>query len=187
MDAVEKDMKITLSQSHHDNRGNIELHKTALKIVFSNPIYLVMSISISALMLIILLHAREFLFFAPYFAFQLPSSMILSFVLIVIVSGLTGIVSAMSAFQIYTQRTGVKNMSSGVIGSFAGVGTGICTSCSQIGFTIISALGATGAAALSFLTYYEIQIRVASIVLLAVSYFLVAKNIGHNCKINPNN
>ncbi len=169
------------------NIGYTELHKTALKIVFSKPLYLLMSISISAVMLIILLHAREFLFFVPYFAFQLPSDMVLSFVLITIVSGLTGIVSAMSAFQIYTQRTGVKNMSSGMIGSFAGVGTGICTSCSQIGFTIISTLGATGAAALSFLTYYEIQIRMASIVLLTVSYFLVAKNIGHNCTINSNN
>jgi len=165
----------------------IKLHKTTLKIVFSKQTYLLLSISIFAVMLIILLHAREFLFFSPYLAFQLTHEMILSFILIVAVSGLTGMVLSVSIYRIFTQRMGAKSMSSGMLGSLVGVGTGVCTGCSQIGFAIITTFGAAGAVTLSFLSYYEIPLRMASIAILTVSYFLVARNISSNCKINLSN
>lgn len=81
------------------------------------------------------------------------------------------------------QKVGAKRAGSGMFGSLIGIGTGICTSCTQIGFAIISMLGATGAATLSFMSHYEIPLRIISITLLTLSYFLLTKNITTKCKI----
>ena len=159
------------------------MHKTTLKLVFSNPLYLITSVSVFAIMLVFLLYARGFLFFQPYFVFQLPEDLTLSFVLIVMVSGFMGLVSSMTIYQILMQKASPKYASSGMLGSFLGIGTSVCTSCTQIGFTIISMLGATGAATLSFISYYEIPFRIISIALLILSYFLLTKSITAKCKI----
>lgn len=159
------------------------MHKTTLKLVFTNPLYLIISISIFVIMLGFLLYARGLLFFQPYFAFQLPEDMILSFVLIVIVAGLMGFVSSITIYQILMQKARTKYAGTGVLGSLVGIGTSACTSCTQIGFTIISMLGATGASALSFMSHYEIPLRIISIVMLTMSYFLIAKSIAAKCKI----
>jgi hypothetical protein len=134
-------------------------------------------------MLVFLLYARGLLFFEPYLAFQISEDLVLRFVLIIIVSGLTGLVSSITIYQILMQKTSAKRAGSGMFGSLIGIGTSVCTSCTQIGFTIISVLGATGAAALSFMSYYEIPLRIISISLLILSYFLLTKNITTKCKI----
>jgi hypothetical protein len=134
-------------------------------------------------MLVFLLYARGLLFFEPYFAFQLPQDLTLSFVLIVTASGFMGLVSSMTIYQILMQKANTKSTGTGVIGSLTGMGTGVCTSCTQMGFAIISILGTTGAAALSFMSYYEIPLRVISIALLTLSYFLITKSIASKCKI----
>ena len=158
------------------------MHKTILKLVFTNPLYLIISISIFVIMLGFLLYARGLLFFQRYFAFQLPEDLILSFVLIVIVSGLMGFVSSLTIYQILMQKA-TKYAGTGVLGSLVGIGTSACTSCTQIEFTIISMLGATGASALSFMSHYEIPLRIISIAMLILSYFLITKSIAAKCKI----
>lgn len=159
------------------------MHKTTLKLVFSNPLYLITSVSIFVTMLVFLLYARGLLFFEPYFAFQLSEDLVLSSVLIVVVSGFMGLVSSMTIYQILMQKASTKSASSGMLGSFVGISTSVCTSCTQIGFTIISMLGATGAAALSVISHYEIPFRIISIGLLILSYFLLTRSITAKCKI----
>jgi len=134
-------------------------------------------------MLVFLWYASGLLFFEPYFVFQLPEDLTLSFVLIVMVSGFMGLVSSLTIYQILMQKASPKYASSGMLGSFLGIGTSVCTSCTQIGFAIISMLGATGAATLSFISHYEIPFRIISIALLILSYFLLTKNITAKCKI----
>ena len=145
--------------------------------------YFIISASIFITMMTFLLYARGLLFFEPYFAFQIYGDLVLSFVLIVVVSGLTGLVSSITLYQILMQKASAKRAGSGMFGSLIGIGTSICTSCTQIGFTVISLLGATGAAALSFISHYEIPLRIISIALLTLSYFLLTKNITTKCKI----
>lgn len=134
-------------------------------------------------MMVFLLYARGLLFFQPYLAFQLQEDLALSFVLIVIVSGFMGLVSSMTIYQMLMQKASTKYASSGMLGSLVGIVTGVCTSCTQIGFTIISMLGATGATALSFISHYEIPFRIISVALLILSYFLLTKSIASKCKI----
>jgi len=135
-------------------------------------------------MLVLLSFTRELLFFEPYFVFYVFEYDYLSFGLILIVAGLTGLVLSMTTFQIKTLRSSSKKMGSGLLGSFIGAGAGVCTSCGPIGFAVISAFGVAAATTFSFLTIYEIPIRIVAIAILTGTYFLMVKGITSECKID---
>ncbi len=161
----------------------IRLHKQALKLVYSNPSYWIISASIFTALLVFLLSAREFLFFEPYLVFHLPIDWIPSFVLIVIVSGLIALVTSLAVFQLRIIKTNSRKTGTGVIGSIIGLGAGICTSCGPIGLGVISAFGVAGATTLSFLFDYEIPIRLVATGILIGTYFMMIKHITKECKI----
>jgi len=160
-----------------------KLHKQALKLVYSNPSYWIISASIFTALLVFLLSTREFLFFEPYLVFHLPIDWIPSFVLIIIVSGLIALVTSLAVFQLRIIKTNSRKTGTGVIGSIIGLGAGICTSCGPIGFGVISAFGVAGATTLSFLFDYEIPIRLVATGILIGTYFMMIKTITKECKI----
>lgn len=160
------------------------MHKQILKLIFSKPAYLVISVSVFVIMMVVLFAAQEYLFFEPIIIFHISNGMFPSFVSIIVVSALIGLVSSMSVFQIRNQKTNAKRMGSGIVGSFIGAGAGVCTSCGAVGFFLISVLGVTGASTLSFLTYYEFPIRLVAIGILSITYFVMVKGLSRECKIN---
>lgn len=160
------------------------MHKQTLKLVYSNISSWIISGLLFSILFIFLLSAREFLFFEPFFVFQLPIDWILSFILIIITSGLIALVTSLVVFQIRTIKRDTSKTGTGVIGSIIGVGAGMCTSCGAIGFSIIATFGVAGATTLSFLTEYEIPIRLVSIAILSGTYFFMIKGIAKGCKIN---
>ncbi|MCV0410115.1 hypothetical protein [Nitrosopumilus sp.] len=162
------------------------LHKQTLKLVYSNILSWVISISLFSTLFVFMLYAREFLFFEPFFVFHLPVDWIPSFILIVIVSGLVGLVTNLAVFQMRVLKANSKKTGTGVVGSVIGVSAGVCSSCGQIGFAIISTLGVVGSTSLSFLTTYEIPIRLLAIAILSGSYFVMIKGISRGCKVNLN-
>ena len=81
----------------------------------------------------------------------------------------------MATYRIKTVGTSTKKMGTGILGSVVGVGAGICTACSPIGFAVLSTFGATAVTTLSFLTIHEIPIRIVAIAILTGTYFLMVK------------
>jgi len=162
------------------------LHKQSLKLVYSNISSWIISASLFSVIFIFMLYAREFLFFEPFFAFQLPMDWILSFVLIIVVSGLIALVTSLAVFQMRVMKGTSKKTGTGMVGSAIGLGAGVCSSCGQIGFAIISTFGVAGATSLSFLTVYEIPIRLLAIAILSGTYFVMIKGITKGCKLFPN-
>ncbi|QLH06207.1 hypothetical protein [Nitrosopumilus ureiphilus] len=162
------------------------MHKQTLKLVYADISSWIISGSLFSVLFIFMLYAREFLFFEPFFTFHLPMDWILSFVLIIIVSGLIALVTGLAVFQMRTIKANSRKAGTGVVGSIIGVGAGVCTSCGQIGFTIISTFGIAGATSLSFLTAYEIPIRLIAIAILSGTYFAMIKGITKGCKVNLN-
>lgn len=160
------------------------MYKDSFKLVFYKPSYIVLAISLFAILFVLLLHTRELLFFEPYFVFHLPEDSVLSFSLIIIVSSLMAIVTSMAIYRVSTFKTSSKKMGGGLVGSIIGTGAGICTTCGPLGFTIISTFGIAGASTLNFLTYYEIPMRVIAIGILSITYFLMVKGISVECKNN---
>ena len=160
-------------------------HKLALKTVFSNPKYVGLSIGIFTAMIIPLSYIAEYLFFKPKLTLFVPDYAAFGFVLIIVVSALTGIVLSMGIYRIVMLKSSKKKMSSGFIGSMIGASAGAC-SCGSIGFAVISVFGAVGGAATSFLANYEIPLRILSIAILVGTYFYMVKGLTAECKINFN-
>jgi hypothetical protein len=157
---------------------------SAVKFVFSNPKYLILSITIFTSMLIGLLILSEYIFLEPYVVSHIPSGTEFGFVLIVIISALSALVLPMNIFRINLLKKSKQKMGGGILGSFIGAAAGAC-SCGPIGFAVISTFGSVGATATAFLTNYEIPIRIIAIAILSVTYFTTVKSLKSECKFDP--
>ena len=154
-----------------------------IKLVFSNPKYLVLTSVIFVVMMIGLLIMSEYIFLEPYVVSHIPSGTELGFVLIVIISALSALVLPMNIFRINILKSSKQKMGGGVFGSIIGAAAGAC-SCGPIGFAVISTFGSVGATATAFLTNYEIPIRIVAIAILTITYFTTVKSLKVECKIN---
>lgn len=155
-----------------------------LKIVFSNLRYSLLAVSIFLTMLIGLLILSEYIFYDPFIAGHIPKDTEFGFSLIVILSGLSALVLPMNVYRINILKNSTKKIGGTVFGSFIGAAAGAC-SCGPIGFAIISTFGSVGATSLTFLTNYEIPIRLAAIGLLGITYYTTVKSLNIECKLKP--
>lgn len=156
-----------------------------IKFVFSNLKYLVLSLVIFSSMLAGLLILSEYIFLEPYVVSHIPSGTEFGFVLIVMISALSGLVLPMNIFRINILKKSKQKMGGGILGSVIGAAAGAC-SCGPIGFTVISTFGSVGATATAFLTNYEIPIRIIAIGILVITYFTTVKSLKIECKFDPN-
>ena len=153
------------------------------KLVFSNYKYIILAGIIFTSLLIPLSIISEYIFLEPYLVAHVPSGTELSLLLIIIVSALSGLVLAMNVFRLKLFRHGSrKKITGGVFGSTIGAIAGAC-SCGPIGFAIISTFGAAGGIATSFLTNYEIPLRIVAIAILILTYYTTSRSLAIECKI----
>jgi len=153
-----------------------------LKLVFSNYFYIVLSFVIFTFMLIGLLVISEYIFLDPYLIGHIPQGTEFGFVLIVILSILSALVIPMNIYRINILKKSKGKMRSSVFSSFIGSIAGAC-SCGPIGFAVVSTFGSVGATALSFLTNFELPIRVGAIGLLAFTYYTTVKSLKIECQV----
>ncbi len=74
-------------------------------------------------------------------------------------------------------------MGGSVFGSIIGSIAGAC-GCGPIGFALISTFGSVGGIAFSFLTNYEIPLRIAAIGLLTFVYYTTTRSLKIECQLN---
>ncbi|BDQ31245.1 hypothetical protein NZNM25_02470 [Nitrosopumilus zosterae] len=153
------------------------------KLVFSNFKYVLLASVIFVFMVIGLLILSEYIFLEPYIISHLPVGTELGFVLILMLSALSGLVIPMNIFRINILKSSKQKMGGGIIGSIVGAIAGAC-SCGPIGFAIISTFGSVGATATAFLTNYDVPIRIIAIVILTVTYFTTVKSLKIECALN---
>ena len=75
-----------------------------------------------------------------------------------------------------------KKIGSSIIGTIIGASAGAC-SCGPIAFSIITTFGTAGSIASSFLTVYEVPIRLTSIGILVIVIFVTTKSLSRECKV----
>tara|TARA_B100000029_G_scaffold435865_1_gene450126 strand:+ start:251 stop:727 length:477 start_codon:yes stop_codon:yes gene_type:complete len=156
--------------------------KTTFGLVYSNPIYILISVGISLLLFFPLITISEFLFFEPFLVFHVYYDTTFSFLLIVILSILSAIAVSMNIFRVKLIKE-TKKIGSSIIGTVIGASAGAC-SCGPIAFSIITTFGTAGSIASSFLTTYEIPIRLTSIIILGGVIFVTSRSLSRECKIN---
>tara|TARA_B110000014_G_C19760193_1_gene395897 strand:- start:126 stop:602 length:477 start_codon:yes stop_codon:yes gene_type:complete len=150
-------------------------------IIYSNPFYILIAIGIFFLLFIPLIIISEFLFLEPFLVFSLYPETTLSFFLIVALSSLSALAVSMNIYRVKLIKES-KNMGSSIIGTIIGASAGAC-SCGPIAFSIIATFGTAGSIASSFLTLYEIPIRLTSIVILGIVIFVTTRSLSHECKV----
>jgi len=154
----------------------------SFKLVFSDFRYVAIACAIFVGLLISLSIASAYVFLEPYVIGHIPQGTEFGFSLIVIVSALSGIVVSMNLYRIKMFQLSKRKLSGGVFGSFIGVAAGAC-SCGPLGFALISTFGAAGGIATSFVTNFEIPIRLAAIAVLGLVYFTTVKSLKVECNI----
>ncbi len=155
--------------------------KNTFGTVYSNPSYILIAIGIFFLLFVPLIIISEFLFLEPFLVFSIYPETALSFSLIVILSLFSSIAVSMNIFRVKLIKE-TKKMGSSIVGTIIGASAGAC-SCGPIAFSVITTFGTAGSIASSFLTLYEIPIRLASIGILIIVIFVTTKSLSHECKV----
>ena len=150
-------------------------------IIYSNPSYILSSIGIFFLLFIPLIIISEFLFFEPFFVFSIYPETTLSFFLIVTLSLFSAFAVSMNIYRVKLIKE-TKKIGSSIVGTIIGASAGAC-SCGPIAFSIIATFGTAGSIASSFLTIYEIPLRLTSIGILIVVIYVTTKSLTHECKV----
>jgi len=155
--------------------------QNSLKLVFSNYRYSTISILITLGLFFSLSIVSEYLFIEPYVVFAVYPDTAFNFSLIVVISILAGMVVGMNIFRVRLVKK-VRKIGSSITGTVIGASAGAC-SCGPIGFSIITTFGTTGSIASSFLTNYEIPLRLISIAILVLVLWTTLKSVSRECKI----
>ena len=150
-------------------------------IIYSNPSYILILIGIFFLLFIPLIIISEFLFFEPFLVFSIYPETALSFSLIVTLSLFSAFAVSMNIYRVKLIKE-TKKIGSSIIGTIIGASAGAC-SCGPIAFSIIATFGTAGSIASSFLTVYEIPIRLTSIGILVIVIFVTTKSLSRECKL----
>ncbi len=152
-----------------------------LGIIYSNPSYILILIGIFFLLFIPLIIISEFLFVEPFLVFSIYPETTLSFSLIVLLSLFSAFAVSMNIYRIKLIKE-TKKIGSSIIGTVIGASAGAC-SCGPIAFSVIATFGTAGSIASSFLTAYEIPIRLTSIGILILVIFVTTKSLSRECKV----
>ena len=145
------------------------------------PKYVALAVAITAGMAFGLLMLSEFIFLHPYVIGHIPPGSEAGFALILAISAMSGLVIPMNIYRIRMARQ-TRAMGGGIMGSIIGTAAGAC-SCGPAGFAIISTFGSTGAAASSFLTNYEIPVRLVALVVLSVTLYTTHRSLRIQCRL----
>ena len=155
--------------------------ENSFKLVFSNYRYSTISILITLGLFFSLSIVSEYLFIEPYVVFAVYPDTAFNFSLIAVISILAGMVVGMNIFRVRLVKK-VRKIGSSITGTIIGASAGAC-SCGPIGFSIITTFGTTGSIASSFLTNYEIPLRLISIAILVLVLWTTLKSVSKECKI----
>jgi hypothetical protein len=124
----------------------------------------------------------QLLFFSPILYFYVPDDAITGFILTNIIASILGIIVTMNVYAI--RNSNLKLDKALFSGSFMGIATSLCASCSSIGFLIISTFGGAGIVVTGFLTNYQTPLRLVSLVVLIWGLYSVLDKITKSCAIN---
>jgi hypothetical protein len=154
----------------------------SLRLVFSNYGYVGLAGLVFVALFFMVSALSEYFFYEPYIVLYVPDDRVLGFVLIVILSVLSGLVIPMNVYRIRMLQNKARKVGGSFIGSFIGASAGAC-SCGPVGFAVISTFGTIGGTATAFLTAYEIPMRIASIAILGYVYYTTNKSLVAECRI----
>jgi hypothetical protein len=156
----------------------------SIKIVFISWIYIVLAGAVASIFWIIFNIFDQLLFFSPVFVFYLPDDAFVGFVLSNITAILLGIMVSMNIYVLRHSHRSDTSFASFFSGSTISVISSTCTSCSSLGFLLVSVLGGAGVTASTILSNYQMPLRMVSITLLIWAFYSTSNKLTKNCSID---
>ena len=157
-----------------------------MQMVFTVRSYIALAIAVSAGFFLLFSILDEYLFFSPIMIFHVPQDSVVNFSLSVAITILLGIVISMNLYMFKKMQFSLKQSRYWLSGSFIATATGAC-GCTSLGFAIISTFGSTGILATSFVTNYQLPLKIVSLAILIAAYYSLRKNIIKNCTNRKDN
>ena len=157
----------------------------SVKVVFSTPTYIVIAIAVAISFWILFNIFDQLIFFEPIWIFYLPEDAITGFVLTTMVSILIGMLVSMNIYVIRHSRLKISRGSL-FSGSSLSIISSVCSSCSSIGFLLISTFGSIGIIVSNLLTNYQIPLRIISVAILFFALYYIHKRIVQSCVMSSN-
>jgi len=151
------------------------------------PVYASAALGISAVFGTLFLYLNQFLFFAPYFVFFVPSEGLELFTLDVVLSALSGVVIALSIFQIrYIPRLSMGRARAGFGGIAIAFIAGACP-CYYLVPLLAMAGGAGGALVTVGIIFeaYQIPLKLLSVGLLGTVMYTLERSLRAACAVKP--
>lgn len=160
----------------------------SVKLVLSRPVYIALVVIMAIPIWVLFSMFDQLLFFEPILIFYLPEDAIVGFILTIMVSILLGMLFSMNVYVIRHSKMRISKASL-FSGSTLGIISGICSSCSSIGFLLISTFGTVGVIASNLLTTYQVPLRIISVAILIFALYSIHKRITRSCfldnKVTP--
>ena len=166
------------------NRQNSPI--LSFKMVFSRWLYVLIAVIMGSVFWILFNIFDQLLFFSPIIIFYLPDDAIVSFLISNITAILLGIIISMNIY-VFKYLKLRRNFTSLFSWSSISIISSACASCSSIGLLLVTTLGGIGVSALTFLSNYQMPLRLVSIMLLIWAYYSISNKLTKSCIINYNN
>lgn len=154
------------------------------RMVFSDKSYVALTIAVAVAFWIIFNVLDGLLFFSPIvnFYYPIPQDAIPGFIASNIMAALVGIVVCMNVYVFRNSKAGVSK-SSFFSGSTLGTVSSMCASCSSVSFYLATTFGAAGVAASSFMSNYQLPLRLIAVGLLIWAYYSAHRRITKSCQL----
>lgn len=151
-------------------------------VFFSNWQYIALATVVSSIFWTIFNVFDQLLFFSPVFVFYLPDDAVTGFILSNITAVLLGLVVSMNVY-VFRRLKGLKiTAASFFSGSTLSVLSSTCASCSSLGFLLVSTFGGLGVTASTFLSNYQIPLRIISVALLICALYSISNKLVAGCR-----
>src|SRR3989449_11340209 len=151
------------------------------------PVYASAALGISAVFGILFLYLNQFLFFAPYFIFVVPSEGLGLFALDVLLSALSGIVIALSIFQIrYIPRLSMGQARAGLGGIVIAFVAGACPCYYLVPLLAVAGGAGGGLVAVGIIfEAYQTPLKLLSVAMLGAVMYTLERSLRAACAVKP--
>lgn len=155
----------------------------AFRTVFSNRSYTVLAAAVVvAFWTIFNVLDGLLLLSPPNFYYPIPADAVPGFVLSNVTAALVGIVVSMNVY-VFRNLRAKDNKTPFLSGSTLGTVSSMCAGCSSVGFYLATTFGTAGVAASTFLSNYQLPLRLLAVGLLIWAYYSAHRRITKSCAL----
>jgi hypothetical protein len=153
--------------------------------VFSNKSYAALAAAVAVAFWIIFNVLDGLILVSPLnFYYPIPDDALAGFVLSNITAPLVGIVVGMNVYAFWNSKAGMHKPSF-LSGSTLGTVSSMCAGCSSVGFYLAATFGTAGVAASTFLSNYQLPLKLLAVGLLVWAYYSAHRRIARSCALRP--